>query len=239
VAPDGSGQVRANSLFFAGDLGQRIFQQPFSWKSLGVDVRGRSRTLHINYRTSHQIRQQADRLLGPEVSDLDGNTESRKGTVSVFNGPAPRIASYKDEAAEIAAVADWLKALIAEGYAPHEMGVFVRSEAQAHRAVAALQAAALPHRVLDDYVETNHGEASVCTMHLAKGLEFKAVVVMACDDEVIPLQSRIESVMDESDLQEVYDTERHLLYVACTRARDRLMVTNVAPASEFVADLLA
>jgi superfamily I DNA/RNA helicase len=239
VAPDGSGQVRANSLFFAGDLGQRIFQQPFSWKSLGVDVRGRSRTLHINYRTSHQIRQQADRLLGPEVSDLDGNTESRKGTVSVFNGPAPVIKSYKDEAAEIAAVADWLKALSIEGYAPHEMGVFVRSEAQLDRAIAALQSANMPLRVLDEHVETSHGEASVCTMHLAKGLEFKAVVVMACDDDVIPLQSRIESVMDESDLQEVYDTERHLLYVACTRARDRLMLTSVEPASEFVADLLA
>jgi superfamily I DNA/RNA helicase len=97
--------------------------------------------------------------------------------------------------------------------------------------------AALPHRVLDEHVETSRGEASVCTMHLAKGLEFKAVVVMACDDEVIPLQSRIESVMDESDLQEVYDTERHLLYVACTRARDRLMVTSVSPASEFLEDL--
>jgi len=75
-------------------------------------------------------------------------------------------------------------------------------------------------------------------MHLAKGLEFKAVVVIACDDEVIPLQSRIENVMDDSDLQEVYDTERHLLYVACTRARDRLMVTSVQPASEFVDDLV-
>jgi superfamily I DNA/RNA helicase len=237
VAPDGSGQVRANSLFFAGDLGQRIFQQPFSWKSLGVDVRGRSRTLHINYRTSHQIRQQADRLLGPEVSDLDGNTESRKGTVSVFNGPAPVIRNYKDEAAEITAVADWLKALTAEGYAPHELGVFVRSEAQLDRACAALKAAALPHRVLDEHVETSIGQASACTMHLAKGLEFKAVVVMACDDEVIPLQSRIESVMDESDLLDVYDTERHLLYVACTRARDRLLVSSVSPASEFVDDL--
>jgi superfamily I DNA/RNA helicase len=72
---------------------------------------------------------------------------------------------------------------------------------------------------------------------LAKGLEFKAVVVMACDDDVLPLQSRIESVMDESDLEEVYNTERHLLYVACTRARDRLMVTSVAPASAFVDDL--
>lgn len=74
-------------------------------------------------------------------------------------------------------------------------------------------------------------------MHLAKGLEFKAVAVMACDDEVLPLQSRIESVMDESDLEEVYNTERHLLYVACTRARDHLLVTSVKPASEFLDDL--
>jgi mRNA-degrading endonuclease RelE of RelBE toxin-antitoxin system len=61
------GADRPNSLFFAGDMGQRIFQQPFSWKALGVDIRGRARTLHVNYRTSHQIRMQADRLLGPEV----------------------------------------------------------------------------------------------------------------------------------------------------------------------------
>ena len=85
------GGQRPNGLFFAGDLGQRIFQTPFSWKSLGVDVRGRSLTLHINYRTSHQIRMQADRLLGAEVSDVDGNTEDRRNSVSVFNGPDPCI----------------------------------------------------------------------------------------------------------------------------------------------------
>ncbi len=55
-----------DALFFAGDLGQRIFQQPFSWTQYGVDIRGRSRTLRINYRTSHQIRSQADQLLDPE-----------------------------------------------------------------------------------------------------------------------------------------------------------------------------
>jgi len=60
---------------------------------------------------------------------------------------------------------------------------------------------------------------------------------MACDDEVIPLQERIEHVSDESDLQEVYDTERHLLYVACTRARDYLLVTSVDPGSEFLDDM--
>ena len=74
-------------------------------------------------------------------------------------------------------------------------------------------------------------------MHLAKGLEFRAVAVIACDDEVIPQQERIESISDESDLEEVYTTERHLLYVACTRARDYLLVTGVKPSSEFLDDL--
>jgi superfamily I DNA/RNA helicase len=78
---------------------------------------------------------------------------------------------------------------------------------------------------------------SIGTMHLAKGLEFKAVVVMACDDEVLPLQARIESVADEVDLDDVYETERQLFYVACTRARDRLFISGVSPASEFLNDL--
>lgn len=84
--------------------------------------------------------------------------------------------------------------------------------------------------------ETAGGEVAVSTMHLAKGLEFRAVAVMACDDEVIPLQERIETVGDDADLQEIYDTERHLLYVACTRARDELCVMGVAPPSEFLDD---
>ena len=81
------GGRRPNGLFFAGDLGQRIFQQPFSWKAAGADVRGRSTTLKINYRTSHQIRAQADRLLDPQIADVDGNVEEPKDTVSLFNGP--------------------------------------------------------------------------------------------------------------------------------------------------------
>ena len=77
-------------MFFAGDLGQRIFQTPFSWASLGVDIRGRSQTLRINYRTSHQIRRHADRLLHAELSDVDGNTESRKGNRVRLQRPRSR-----------------------------------------------------------------------------------------------------------------------------------------------------
>ena len=231
------GAERPNGLFFAGDLGQRIFQQPFSWQALGVQVRGRSRTLKINYRTSHQIRQRSDLLLGVEISDIDGNTEERSGTISVFNGPEPSIAISESAEEESKTVTDWLTDLTGRDLEPHEIGVFVRSTDQIDRATVAIEGAGLQFTVLDDHVQTTVGHVSVSTMHLAKGLEFRAVAVMACDDEVIPLQDRIEAVADESDLEDVYNTERHLLYVACTRARDYLLVTGVEPASEFLDDL--
>jgi len=231
------GASRPNGLFFAGDLGQRIFQQPFSWRSLGVDVRGRSYTLRINYRTSHQIRVQADRLLPPALADVDGNAEDRRGTVSVFNGPAPEIETFDDLEQECEAVAAWVKIRIEQGIQPHEIGVFVRSPRELRRARNAAKQAGVQAVELSDRIEITPGKISIGTIHLAKGLEFRSVVVMACDDEVIPLQGRIENVADDADLEEVYDSERHLLYVACTRARDNLLVTGAKPASEFLADL--
>ena len=226
-----------DSLFFAGDLGQRIFQQPFSWKVLGVDIRGRSQTLRINYRTSHQIRMFADKLLDPEISDVDGNIESRAGTISVFNGPIPVIKTFASEEKEIDAVKEQVQRWIEDGLALHEIGIFVRSEKELRRAKLPVESLEHPYNVLDEMVSITEGFLSISTMHLAKGLEFRAVIVMACDDEVIPLQERIEMVADESDLLEVYNTERHLLYVACTRARDHLLLTGLEPVSEFLDDL--
>ena len=233
------GADRPNGLFFAGDLGQRIFQQPFSWQALGVEVRGRSRNLKINYRTSHQIRKRSDLLLGTEIADADGNTEERSGTISAFNGPEPAIVIGQSVDEESKDVANWLTDLTSRGLEPHKVSVFVRSIEQIDRATAAVKSAGLQFTILDDSVRVAEGRVSIGTMHLAKGLEFPAVVVMACDDETVPLQERIESVTDDSDLEDVYNTERHLLYVACTRARDYLLVTGVEPASEFLDDLRA
>jgi superfamily I DNA/RNA helicase len=231
IAPSGK-----DRLFFAGDLGQRIFQQPFSWKALGVDVRGRSTTLKVNYRTSQQIREAADRLLPIMVRDVDGLEEERKGTISVFEGPSPDVALSADANAEIRRVADFIQAATAAGVAAAEIGVFVRSRRELPRARAAVEAAGLQAVELSERQVEIGERVSIGTMHLAKGLEFKAVSVMACDDEVLPLAERIDAVVEESDLDEVYETERHLLYVACTRARDRLLVSGVAPGSEFLAD---
>ena len=75
-------------------------------------------------------------------------------------------------------------------------------------------------------------------MHLAKGQEFKAVAVMACDEDVLPLRDRLETAAEDTELEEIFETERHLLYVAVTRARDRVAVTGLDPGSEFIPDLL-
>lgn len=237
LAALGGGQPDA--LFFAGDQGQRIFQLPFSWKALGVDIRGRSHVLRVNYRTSHQIRGLADTLLDDELRDVDSIAESRTGTVSVFNGPDPRIEIAATEEAERQVIADWLRAQTAVGMQPGQIGVFVRSRHEVDRARLAIEAAGLSATSPRPGEEAESGKVILMPMHLAKGLEFRAVVVAACDEDVLPLQSRIVTAGEMSDLDDILATERYLLYVACTRARDALLVTAVAPGSDFLADLTA
>lgn len=226
-----------DALFFAGDLGQRIFQEPFSWLALGVDVRGRSRTLKVNYRTSHQIRQAVDQLLPKSLHDVDGEELDRAGTVSLFNGPNPLVRLADDQNGEIEQVAEWLQGLLDDGVPCEEIGIFVRSESELSRARSVANAMGGGVLELSERVEDRSGRISISSMHLAKGLEFRAVAVMACDDEVLPLQSRIEAVADEAELDEVYDTERHLFYVASTRAREHLLITGVSPGSEYIQDM--
>jgi superfamily I DNA/RNA helicase len=228
-----------DALFFAGDLGQRIFQHPFSWLSLGIDVRGRSLSLKVNYRTSHQIRRRADVLLPLQVRDVDGVEDSRRGTISVFDGPEPIIRSFDSAIEEVEFIGTWVRDVIENGAQPDEVAVFVRTDEQLSRARDAVKRAGQKALTLGDRPQEEADRVMIGTMHLAKGLEFKAVAVMACDDDVLPLQERIETASDESELEEVYDTERHLLYVACTRARDQVTVTGVDPASEFLEDLRA
>ena len=227
-----------DGLFLAGDVAQRIFREPFSWASLGVEVRGRSRLLRVNYRTSHQIRSVADLLLDAEITDPDGLTDPRRTTISVFAGPPPEVVRYPNVEGEIAAVAGWLSARVEEGISPGEIGIFVRSAAELDRARKAVAAASLREQPLSDLRTANSDAVAVATMHLAKGLEFRAVAVMACDEDVIPSLERIDQTGDDADLEAIYATERNLLYVACTRAREALLVTAVEPGSEFLEDLV-
>ncbi len=218
--------AKADGLFLSGDVGQRIFQHPYSWASLGVDVRGRSHTLKVCYRTSQQIRRAADRLLPAVLRDTDGLEDERRGIVSVFEGPAPEVKSLASAEIEAEIVRQTIKNWLEEGIAPREIGLFVRTTqlvARARTAIAGLAGA---------------DEMVTVPMSSAKGLEFRAVIVMACDQGVLPLDERVADAADEAELDDIYETERRLLYVACTRAREHLLLTGVTPTSEYLADFL-
>lgn len=213
-----------DALFLAGDMGQRIFQHPYSWASLGVNVRGRSHTLKVCYRTSQQIRRAADKLLPSVLRDVDGGEDERRGIVSVFNGPPPQVETFTSEDEEAAAVRAIVSGWLAGGIEPHEIGIFVRTPDLAVRARAALNGVDQANGII------------TAQMSLAKGLEFRAVAVMACDESVLPLDERVADAADEAELDDIYETERRLLYVAATRAREHLLLTGLKPASEYLAD---
>jgi len=216
--------AKSDGLFLSGDIGQRIFQHPYSWASLGVDVRGRSHTLRVCYRTSQQIRSAADRLLPTVLRDTDGAEDERRGIISVFDGPPPEVKSLATVGAEAESVRGVVVTWLGEGIAAHEIGLFVRTPQLVDRARAAIDGLA------------GADEMVTAPMSLAKGLEFRAVVVMACDEGILPLDGRVADAADEAELDDIYETERRLLYVACTRAREHLLLTGVIPTSEYLAD---
>lgn len=145
----------------------------------------------------------------------------------MFDGPEPSVVVSPTPADEIATARAFVESAITDGIAPMEIGIFVRTPALVDRAKSSVAGLA------------GADDITVNIIHLAKGLEFRAVAVMACDVGVLPLDARIEDAADDAEMDDIYETERRLLYVACTRARDRLMVSGVEPASEYLTDLLA
>jgi hypothetical protein len=116
--------------------------------------------------------------------------------------------------------------IIKAGIAPRENGLFVSTPQlvpQARAAIAGIAGAE---------------ETVTAPMSLAKGLEFRAVVVMTRDQGILPLDERVADAAVEAELDDIYETERRLLYVACTRAREHLLLTGVTPASEYLADFM-
>jgi len=221
-----------NDVFLAGDAHQRIYKPRTSFSRAGLEVRGRSTVLRLNYRTTEQIRRAADRLIFGGSLRADGEDPA---AVSVFAGPEPEFRTFATVKQEIEALATWLKKLVSNGYRPAEIGIVARThqvvEDRARRAVAAagLQAVDLEN----DSVDASKG-VGLGTMHRAKGLQFRAVAVIGAERGMMPLESVLQRQPDEPAQRAFIERERNLLYVACTRSRERLFVTNVREPSEFL-----
>ena len=168
------------------------------------------------------------------MDEGEGEKE-RRGTVSLLNGPAPEVQTFATAAKEIEGVAIWLSSLLASGYKPRDIAIFARTErVLSDRAEPALRKAGLTGHALTEEQPPSTSDASLGTMHRAKGLEFKVVVVMGCDAELLPLVHAQKELVDEADRETFVEQERHLLYVAGTRARERLLLTCAGKASRFL-----
>lgn len=225
-------------LLLAGDAGQRIYPGGFTLSGLGIDVRGRSHVLRINYRTTEQIRRLADRLLGDDAEDMDGERENRRGTRSLLRGPNPTLQGFGSVAVEDEGIAAWLRARFERGLRPEEAACFARTSKRIEELREALSAHGIASQLLSESDEGTGSGVQLGTMHRAKGLEFKAVAVLDCGEASLPSPTALRGRVDPLDREQAEERERQLLYVAMTRARDELLVTWSGTPSRFLTGLI-
>lgn len=222
-----------NDLLFCGDAGQQIYQSPFTWASCGLDIKGRSFRLRVNYRTTSQIKSFAEKILPATTLDED-NDESRN-VISLMSGPEPELFCFDTVAEEGDKLAQLFAELIESGMKPDELACFARTDGYLGKTViSALEEADLDWLKLSDKNKANEGKVSIGTMHRAKGLGFRVVILVGCSEGVVPLKAALDSASDETEHEEIMEREAHLLYVACSRARDRLLLLSGGVLSPFL-----
>jgi superfamily I DNA/RNA helicase len=212
-------------MFIVGDAHQRIYDNHVSLAKVGINVRGRSRRLAVNYRTTQEILALAVPALGKAlISGLDDEADSLAGYRSPLHGRQPEMHAAVSRDAELAALAERVRGWIDDGIESHAIGVAARSGYLVKQAAAALEAAGIATMSLT--AKSRKEAVSVGTMHGMKGLEFQAVALFGVAEGNVPAPAAITPAGDDpvahaQDLQR----ERCLLFVACTRARDHLYVS--------------
>ena len=225
-----------NDLFICEDAHQRIYGERLVLSRYGIETRGRSRRLTLNYRSSRQnLRFALGVISGADIVDSEGEAETVAGYRAAFDGPQPTSHGFATEAEEADHLASTVKAWLAGGVAPASIGVLVRRQADQERARQALQSADIPLEVLGSNQQSTRSAVVITTMHRAKGMEFSRVVVFGVASAVVPLRFLVDQA-PEAEKETALAKERSLLYVACSRARDELVVTWSGAPSPFLPD---
>ena len=223
-----------DDLFIAADPHQRVYDNRVCLASLRISVRGRSRRLSLNYRTTQEILAWAVPLLGTEpVTGLDGEVDSLLGYRSPMRGARPERRVTAARAEEFNFLTERIRSWLSAGIEPHAVGVAARSASLVREAREALKAAGIRTVSLSGRGGTQAVRAG--TMHAMKGLEFQAVAVIGVEQGLVPEPAAVTPETEDAaahaqDLQR----ERRVLFVACTRARDHLYVSGTGQPSIFL-----
>lgn len=231
----GAADVGPDDMFIVGDPHQRIYDNRVSLAKMGINVKGRSRRLTVNYRTTQEILALAVPALGKGlVTGLDDEADTLTGYRSPLHGRRPKVIRASSREAEMSALVRQVRAWLDEGIEPHAIGVAARAGYLWKEAAAALEAAGIQVAKLSAKSTVDAVRAG--TMHGTKGLEFQAVAVVGVSDGVVPAPNAVtaEASDPQAHAQDV-QRERCLLFVACTRARDHLYLSYSGSPSPFLA----
>ncbi|MGK4907229.1 UvrD-helicase domain-containing protein [Streptomyces sp. PHES57] len=226
-----------DDLFITGDPHQRIYDSRVALGSLGIATVGRSFRLRVNYRSTEEILAWSARLLAPvSVDSLEGGgKDSLAGYRSLLRGRRPEQQGYASRHEEAEALVERVRTLLADGLAPHEIGVCARFNLSLDAAEEKLKAARIPVLRIKKQTAQRAEGVRMATMHAMKGLEFRAVSVLGVNEGALPFAREVtprevDPLQHEADLLR----ERCLLFVACTRARETLSVTWSGVPSPFL-----
>lgn len=224
----------ANDLFLVGDAHQRIYGRKISLARCGIQIQGRSSKLRINYRTTEEIRAWATAMLrGMDVDDLDGGKDDYAGYKALLSGPKPEVHHFPTREKEQAFLGERLKELVKE-HRPEDICLVARTTKQVKEDYQAmLKRLSVPHMLLEKNKEAAGGGVRLATMHRVKGLEYPVMILAGVNTRTVPLYvASVEG--DPTSKAEHEDRERSILFVAATRARDRMIVTSWGTASPFL-----
>jgi superfamily I DNA/RNA helicase len=217
-----------NSIFIVGDAHQRIYARRASMSACGINVRGRSRRLRLNYRTTQEIRAWAVSILeGVSVDDLDEGIDTLRGYVSLMRGPVPELVPYQSEAEELDGLVGWIHAFPSEEINLADIGILCSRRAHVDRVQGTLRAAGIDSVVLQAGTADDRSVPGVriTTMHRSKGLEFFAVAIPFLSESNFPPAGALKAAVDAADWEDIIAQNRSLLHVAATRAKKALRIS--------------
>ena len=224
-----------NNLFITGDAHQRIYGRKIVLSQCGIEIRGRSRSLKINYRTPEEIRSWAERILkGRTIDDLDGGTDNLKGYHSLLHGESPDIRAFADYGQEIEAIIEYIRNLVHEGAPEESICIAVRTNTLVDRYYGALESRGLQLYRIETHDERSEPGIRIATMHRVKGLEFNHMICPGVNDQTLPLHHALELQDNEESRSDFELKERSLFFVALTRARKSVLITSYGKKSSFI-----